>query len=92
MDGSDVTDDDDVGASYSYDAKKKELVSYDTPNIVKLKSKYIMNQGLAGAMFWVSLLLPQLVIGRPDQSRRKFPQIKRIRIPSSVLRMTPSGL
>lgn len=38
--------------SYSYDSAKKELVSYDTPNIVKLKSQYINSKGLAGSMFW----------------------------------------
>ncbi|KAG5635930.1 hypothetical protein H0H81_009643 [Sphagnurus paluster] len=40
------------GSSYSYDALKREFVSYDTPNIVKLKAKYIKAQGLAGSMFW----------------------------------------
>lgn len=38
--------------SYSYDSSKKELVSYDTPNIVRTKSQYIVNQGLSGSMFW----------------------------------------
>ncbi|KAF8998382.1 glycosyl hydrolases family 18-domain-containing protein [Cyathus striatus] len=38
--------------SYSYDSSKKELVSYDTPNIVKLKSQYINTKGLGGSMFW----------------------------------------
>ena len=39
-------------SSYSYDAAKKELVSFDTPNIVKLKAQYINSRGLAGSMFW----------------------------------------
>ncbi|KDR70278.1 hypothetical protein GALMADRAFT_894859 [Galerina marginata CBS 339.88] len=39
-------------SSYSYDASKKELVSYDTPNIVKTKVQYINSKGLAGSMFW----------------------------------------
>ncbi|PPQ99959.1 hypothetical protein CVT24_009538 [Panaeolus cyanescens] len=38
--------------SYSYDSSKRELVSYDTPNIIKLKTQYIKSQGLAGSMFW----------------------------------------
>ncbi|TFK37028.1 glycoside hydrolase family 18 protein [Crucibulum laeve] len=38
--------------SYSYDSVKKELVSYDTPNIVKKKAQYINSMGLSGAMFW----------------------------------------
>ena len=39
-------------SAYSYDASKQELVSYDTPNIAKLKAQYAMSKGLAGAMFW----------------------------------------
>jgi chitinase len=38
--------------SYSYDSAKKELVSYDTPNIIKTKVQYINAKGLAGSMFW----------------------------------------
>ncbi|KAJ3564511.1 hypothetical protein NP233_g8251 [Leucocoprinus birnbaumii] len=38
--------------SYSYDSAKKELVSYDTPNIVKLKAQYVNSNGLGGSMFW----------------------------------------
>ncbi|KAF9447351.1 carbohydrate-binding module family 5 protein [Macrolepiota fuliginosa MF-IS2] len=38
--------------SYSYDSSKKEFVSYDTPNIVKLKSQYVTSKGLSGSMFW----------------------------------------
>ncbi|KAG6816385.1 hypothetical protein H0H87_006534 [Tephrocybe sp. NHM501043] len=39
-------------SSYSYDSAKRELVSYDTPNIVKIKAKYINSNNLAGSMFW----------------------------------------
>ncbi|PFH51661.1 carbohydrate-binding module family 5 protein [Amanita thiersii Skay4041] len=39
-------------SSYSYDSSKRELVSYDSPNIVKLKAQYISAKGLAGSMFW----------------------------------------
>ncbi|KIY64737.1 glycoside hydrolase family 18 protein [Cylindrobasidium torrendii FP15055 ss-10] len=39
-------------ASYSYDEVKRELVSYDTPNIVKTKVAYINDNNLAGSMFW----------------------------------------
>ncbi|KAJ7176592.1 glycosyl hydrolases family 18-domain-containing protein [Mycena filopes] len=38
--------------SYSYNSASKELVSYDTPNIVKLKAAYTNANGLAGTMFW----------------------------------------
>ena len=39
-------------ASYSYDAAKRELVSYDTPRVATLKAQYAQNKNLAGAMFW----------------------------------------
>ena len=44
-------------ASYSYDSSKRELVSYDTPNIAKVKAQYVLSKGLGGQMFWdVSLI------------------------------------
>ena len=46
-----MEDDKDI-TSYSWDAAKKELISYDTPNIVRMKSKYLMDKGLGGSMFW----------------------------------------
>lgn len=39
-------------SSYSYDSSKRELVSYDTPNIIKLKAQYVNTKGLGGSMFW----------------------------------------
>ncbi|EGO19000.1 glycoside hydrolase family 18 protein [Serpula lacrymans var. lacrymans S7.9] len=39
-------------ASYSYDSTKKELVSYDIPDVVKLKANYVVSNKLAGTMFW----------------------------------------
>ncbi|KAG8727701.1 hypothetical protein FRC12_022301, partial [Ceratobasidium sp. 428] len=39
-------------SSYSYDGTKKELIVYDTPEIVATKAKWIMSNQLAGAMFW----------------------------------------
>ncbi|KAG2004639.1 endochitinase [Coprinopsis cinerea AmutBmut pab1-1] len=38
--------------SYSYDPVKRELVSYDTPNIVRMKAIYVEKNGLGGTMFW----------------------------------------
>ncbi|KAL1745233.1 glycoside hydrolase family 18 and carbohydrate-binding module family 5 protein [Schizophyllum fasciatum] len=39
-------------ASFSYDPRKREFVSYDTPGITKLKAQYVASNGLAGTMFW----------------------------------------
>ncbi|KAJ6019758.1 Endochitinase B1 [Penicillium canescens] len=41
-----------VGGSYSYDAKQKYLVSYDTPEIAALKAEYVQCLGLAGTAWW----------------------------------------
>lgn len=38
--------------SFSYDARKRQLVSYDTPHIAALKANYVQANGLAGSMFW----------------------------------------
>lgn len=38
--------------SYSYDSTKRELVSYDTPDIAKRKADYVAQKGLSGAMYW----------------------------------------
>ncbi|KAJ7058105.1 glycosyl hydrolases family 18-domain-containing protein [Mycena amicta] len=39
-------------SSYSYDATKKELVSYDTPDIARIKAQYVTANSLGGTMFW----------------------------------------
>jgi len=41
-----------IGASYSYDPATKEFVAYDTPGVTKVKSKYIKDNKLGGAMWW----------------------------------------
>jgi chitinase len=38
-------------SSYSYNPSTKELVSYDTPAIAKMKAQYIAKKGLAGGKF-----------------------------------------
>jgi len=50
--GASVTENTALGASYSYDAGKKELVSYDSPNIIAQKVAYANSKGLGGAFFW----------------------------------------
>ncbi|XXG96034.1 Chitinase 4 [Hypoxylon texense] len=44
--------DDAAGASYSYDASAKELISYDNVDMVKRKITYLKGKGLGGSMFW----------------------------------------
>jgi GH18 family chitinase len=39
-------------ASYSYDPIKRELVSYDTPEIARIKAVYVRSTSLGGCMFW----------------------------------------
>lgn len=46
--------DHDSGASYSYDAQKGMLVSYDTVPMAREKAAYIRNHYLGGAMWWES--------------------------------------
>ncbi|KAF5252768.1 hypothetical protein FANTH_2293 [Fusarium anthophilum] len=39
-------------ASFSYDERKRELISYDTRSIVQEKAEYVLEHGLGGSMFW----------------------------------------
>ncbi|KAK6223582.1 putative glycosyl hydrolase family 18 [Colletotrichum tabaci] len=41
-----------AAASYSYDGAARELVSYDTPAVVRAKVAYLTGRGLGGSMFW----------------------------------------
>ena len=43
-----------LGASYSYSSEKKTLVSYDTPEMARMKADFIVNRRLGGAMWWES--------------------------------------
>jgi chitinase len=40
------------GATYSYDPSTKELISYDTPDMISKKVAYLKSKGLGGSMFW----------------------------------------
>lgn len=68
--GAKVTENTTLVSSYSYDPSTKELVSYDTPDIVKLKAQYIVKKGLAGGMsifrfryFWLLISVASNVLG-----------------------------
>ncbi|KAI1268068.1 endochitinase [Xylariaceae sp. FL1019] len=50
--GATVHYDDQAVAAYSYDSAAKELISYDTPQSVQAKVRYLKSRGLGGAMFW----------------------------------------
>ena len=44
---------DDVAcAPYIYDSQTHEVISYDNPNSIKHKCRYVLEQGLGGLMFW----------------------------------------
>ncbi|KAK1758991.1 glycoside hydrolase [Echria macrotheca] len=42
----------DAGATYSYDAGKREMVSFDTVDMVNRKIGWLKQKGLGGSMFW----------------------------------------
>ncbi|KAI5455674.1 chitinase [Mariannaea sp. PMI_226] len=44
--------DDVVRAYYSYDSSTGELISFDTPDTVRMKVAYLKEMGLGGSMFW----------------------------------------
>jgi chitinase len=50
--GSDVHDDNEMVASWSYDSEKKQMISFDSEEIGKKKGEWIREEGLAGSMFW----------------------------------------
>jgi chitinase len=43
-----------VGASWSYDAEKRLMISYDTKDMARHKAGFVKDKGLGGAMWWES--------------------------------------
>lgn len=54
LNGSTVYTDKKTVASWSYDNKTRQLVSFDTPQVQTLKAKYLQNEKLGGAWWWDS--------------------------------------
>ncbi|KXJ90010.1 glycoside hydrolase family 18 protein [Microdochium bolleyi] len=52
--GAEVRTDEQVVASWSYDAARRVMISYDTPEIARRKTEYIKEKGLGGGMWWES--------------------------------------
>jgi chitinase len=44
--------DDVAKVPWLYSAEKKEWITYEDPQSMRLKGEYVVDQGLAGAMFW----------------------------------------
>ena len=42
------------GASWSYDAANRTMITYDTVEMSKVKAQYVIDKGLAGGMWWES--------------------------------------
>ncbi|KAL2866978.1 glycoside hydrolase family 18 protein [Aspergillus lucknowensis] len=41
-----------IGASWSYDPASRTMISYDTPALAEIKTNYIRDHQLGGAMWW----------------------------------------
>ncbi|EJP60747.1 Chitinase II [Beauveria bassiana ARSEF 2860] len=50
--GAEIMCDNTAQGCYSYDAQTKELISFDTPDIVAAKVEWLKEKGLGGSMFW----------------------------------------
>jgi len=52
--GSTEYHDAEIGASWSYDARTRTMISYDTPPAVEQKAQFVRDHALGGAMWWES--------------------------------------
>jgi chitinase len=52
LNGAEVTYDETLGATWSYDPATKTMVSFDTPQMIRDKVTYAQGLGLGGSMFW----------------------------------------
>ncbi|GJN71410.1 endochitinase B1 [Purpureocillium lilacinum] len=54
LEGAQDSYDDAAAASYCYNAQSRTLVSYDTPQMTRVKADFVKDKGLGGAMWWES--------------------------------------
>ncbi|KAH8175094.1 glycosyl hydrolases family 18 domain-containing protein [Sarocladium implicatum] len=54
LEGSQEQYDSASGASFCYNPSQRKLVTYDTPGMAKVKSDFVRQRGLGGAMWWES--------------------------------------
>ncbi|POR31584.1 Endochitinase B, partial [Tolypocladium paradoxum] len=54
LEGAEVHYDDKAAASYCYNAQQRTLVTYDTPQMTRVKADFIKEKCLGGAMWWES--------------------------------------
>lgn len=66
--GSTVQQDHSQIASWTYDPQKQELISFDDPPTALAKASWILDQGLAGAMYWELSGEPPFVEALPPQN------------------------
>lgn len=52
LDTTHVHVDDDKMASWTYDAETREMVTYDSPVVARMKGEFIRDSSLGGSMFW----------------------------------------
>ncbi|KAK0641929.1 glycoside hydrolase family 18 protein [Cercophora newfieldiana] len=52
--GADVVSDAAAGATYTYDKTTREMVTFDTPEMIRMKVRWLKERVLAGCMFWES--------------------------------------
>jgi chitinase len=50
--GTTVQCDNAVQGCYTYDPNTRELISFDTPDVIRNKVSYLKSRGLGGSMFW----------------------------------------